>query len=55
MITADGVKPNPRLVAAVKEFQVPKNVKEVRRFLGMALYYRRFIPKFAKIAEHCTT
>ena len=51
MITADGIRPNPRLIMAVKEFLTPKNVKEVRRFQGMALYYRKFIPKFAKVAE----
>ena len=42
IITAEGLKPN---------FPVPKNVPDMRRFLGMASYYRRFIPKFAKIAQ----
>ena len=51
VITADGVSPSPKLVVAVKEFPNPKNVKEVRRFLGMASYYRKFIPQFAKVAE----
>ena len=50
-ITPDGLKPNPRLVTAVKEFPVPRNAREVRQFLGLSSYYRRFIPLFAKIAR----
>lgn len=36
---------------AVKEYSVPWNVREVRQFLGLSSYYRRFIPLFAKIAQ----
>jgi hypothetical protein len=39
---------------AVLKFPVPKNVKEVRSFLGLALFYRRLIPKFAEIAKPLT-
>jgi hypothetical protein len=38
IITRHGLKTNPALVAAVKEFPIPKNVQEVRRFLGMTSY-----------------
>ena len=51
VISPDGLKPNPGRVSAVKEYSAPSNVKEVRQFLGIASYYRRFIPGFAKIAE----
>ena len=51
LITPLGLKPNPRLVNAVQEFQIPSDVRELRRFLGLASYYRKFIPKFAKVAE----
>ena len=51
LITPSGLKPNPRLVSAVQEFQPPKDVRELRRFLGLTSYYRKFIPKFAKVAE----
>lgn len=51
LITPFGLKPNPRLVSAVREFQTPNDVRELRRFLGLASYYRKFVPKFAKIAE----
>ena len=51
ILSPDGLKPNPTLVRAVREFPTPTAVKELRRFLGLASYYRRFIPKFASIAQ----
>ena len=51
VITATGLKTNPRLTDAVQEFPRPGNVHDVRRFLGMSSYYRRFIPNFAKVAQ----
>ena len=51
VLTPDGVKPNPALVRAVERFPLPTNLKGVRRFLGMASYYRKFIPQFSKVAE----
>ena len=50
MITADGILPNPGKVEAVRSFKNPTGVKEVREFLGLAGYYRRFVPSFAKVA-----
>ena len=51
VITPKGLKPNPRLIAAIREFPVPSSIPDVRRFLGLASYYRRFIPRFVKIAQ----
>ena len=39
-------------VEAIQKFPIPRNVKELRSFLGLALYYRRFIEGFSKIAGH---
>ena len=50
VITAAGILPNPNKVKAVREFRNPTNVKEVREFLGLAGYYRRFVPNFARVA-----
>ena len=50
IITAEGILPNPDKVRAVKDFRNPTNVKEVREFLGLAGYYRRFVPNFAQVA-----
>ena len=37
-------------VEGVLNWPVPRNVKEVQKFLGLANYYRRFIKDFARIA-----
>ncbi|KAK1668195.1 hypothetical protein QYE76_056354 [Lolium multiflorum] len=50
----DGIAVNPSKVAAVLEWEAPKTVKEIRGFLGMAGYYRRFIEGFSKIAGPMT-
>ena len=49
VITAAGILPNPDKVTAVREFRNPTSVKEVREFLGLAGYYRRFVPNFARV------
>ncbi len=51
VITPDGLKPNPGRVSAVKEYSATSSVTEVRQFLGIASYYRRFIHGYAKTAE----
>ena len=51
IITPQGLKPNPRQVSAVQDFPTPGSVTQVRQFLGLTLYYRRFIGQFAKIAS----
>jgi hypothetical protein len=54
VITKEGIAINPNKVQSVLEWPAPKNVKEVRGFLGMAGYYRRFIEGFSKIAGSMT-
>ena len=54
LITKDGVKPNPAKVEAILNFPQPKNQKEIKSFLGLAGYYRRFIPNFSKISKPLT-
>jgi len=51
VVTPEGLRTSERHVRAIQEFPAPKNVQEVRRFLGLASYYRRFVASFAKIAQ----
>lgn len=50
LITPSGRKPDPECVAAVKEFPVPRSLKEVHQF-GLVSYFRRFIPQVAAIVH----
>jgi hypothetical protein len=54
-ITDEGVKPDPQKVACVKDFPIPKNVKEVKSFLGLSGYYRRFIKNYGQVAKPLTS
>ena len=45
---------DPEKVKAVSNWQQPTNVSEIRSFLGLARYYRRFIEGFSKIARPMT-
>ena len=51
ILSQDGVRPDPRKLEAVDKFPRPKNVKNVRKFLGLSGYYRRFIKNFSKIPK----
>ena len=51
LITPTGISPNPGRIAAVKDYPAPTSVKEVRQFLGIASYYRRFVRGFANVAQ----
>lgn len=51
LITVDGVIPDPRKIDAVKNFPIPKTRKNIKQFLGLTGYYRRFIRDFAKTAK----
>ena len=48
LITKDGVKPNPNKIKAIKDFRIPRNPTEVKSFLGLTDYYRKFIRNFSK-------
>lgn len=48
-VSATGTKPLDTKVQAIQEFAAPKTVKELRRFLGMLNFYRRFIPNAAQL------
>lgn len=46
-VTTEGIAPRPAKVDAIQEFPPPATVEEMRRYLGMLNFYRRFIPNSA--------
>ncbi|GES82982.1 enzymatic polyprotein, putative [Rhizophagus clarus] len=50
IVTNKGILPDPSKVDAIKNYPVPKNLTQLRAFLGLASYYRRFIKDFSKIS-----
>lgn len=51
VVSKDGVNTDPSKVATIQRLAAPSNVKEVRSFLGVVGFYRRFIPGFAAVAQ----
>ena len=51
VLTPEGLKTNPKLVESVADFPTPRDLKELRQFLGLCSYYRRFINRFSTIEQ----
>ena len=55
IINRDGLAIDPKKVADILDWKAPRDVHGIKRFIGMAGYYRRFIEGFSKIARPMTT
>jgi len=54
IIDRKGIRTDPEKVSAVASWPAPTSVKKVRQFLGMASWYRRFVPNFSAVAAPIT-
>ena len=54
IVSAEGIRVDPVKIEAIVNWKLPRNVTEVRSFLGLAGYYRRFVQGFSVIASSLT-
>ena len=54
IVSAEGIRVDPVKIEAIVNWKPPRNVTEVRSFLGLAGYYRRFVQGFSVIASSLT-
>ena len=50
VISSGGISVDPTKIEAVSQWEAPKSVAEIRSFLGLAGYYRKFIEGFSKLS-----
>ena len=51
IVSANGIEPDPDKLKAIDEWPVPKNLTELRAFVGLASYYRRHVEGFSDLAK----
>ena len=55
LISPEQISPLPNKLDCIRHMPAPKNVKEIKQFLGLTGYYRKFVPRFADISRPLTT
>ena len=54
VVSQEGIHVDPSKIEAIQNWRTPKTPTEIRQFLGLAGYYRRFIANFSKLAKPLT-
>ena len=54
LISPEGISPLPNKLDSIKHMPVPNSAKEIKQFLGLTGYYRKFVPRFADISRPLT-
>ena len=54
LVNSAGIKPNPKKIKSIQKLPAPKDVTEVKGFLGVINFYKKFILKYASISEPLT-
>ena len=52
IVSANGIEPDPKKLKAIADWPVPRNLTELRAFVGLASYYRRHVKGFSDLANH---
>ena len=55
LISPEGISPLPNKPDCIQHMPVPKNVKEIKQFLGLTSYYKKNVPRFADISRPLAT
>ena len=55
IISDEGISIDPKMIEAIMNWPTPRNVTDVRSFMGLARYYRRFIEGFSRVAHAITS
>ena len=54
LISPEGISPLPNKLDSIKHMPAPNSTKEIKQFLGLTGYYRKFVPRFADISRPLT-
>ena len=54
-MTKEGISVDPKKIKAIEDWSVPKDVTDVRSFMGITGYYRRYIKGFSRITNPITS
>ena len=55
IVSHEGVNVDPNKIKSIKEWKVPTTIKQLRGFMGLTRYYRKFVKHYGRIVAPLTT